>query len=179
MRPAASWASADGPRQERHSGPQFCDEESGGRLRDLLPIPLGAGLAAALRGSSSCPLSQSQMRRARRQRSPEKWLVEAIRALNEMGGQGVEVPLDTPLTSAQFEAVRSMAAVFGRLSKPPPELDPLGAWKALQGNRSGYSDDSGVGVVLATYQRGAVSLPHSQAGLVDIEGLLPPPLQSM
>ena len=117
----------------RGVGPQFCEEESGGRLRDLLPTPLGAGLAAALRGSSSCPLSQSQMRRARRQRSQEKWLVEAIRALNEMGGQGVEVPLDTPLTSAQFEAVRRMAAVFGRLSKPPPELDPHGSVEGAPG----------------------------------------------
>ncbi len=190
--PAGFWASADGPAadatshdksdiqgQRSHWGPQFCEEESGGRLRDLLPIPLGAGLAAALRGTSSCPLSQSQIRRARRQRSQEKWLVEAIRALNEMGGQGVEVPLDTPLTIAQFEAVRRMAAVFGRLRKPPPELDPLGAWKALQGNRSGYSDDSGAGVALATYQRGAVSLPVSLAGLVDIEGFLPPPLQEL
>ena len=101
MRPAASWASADGPAvgatsqqqsdiqgQRSHSGPQFCEEESTGRLRDLLPIPLGAGLAAALRGTSSCPLSQSQVRRARRQRSQEKWLAEALWALNEMGGPG-------------------------------------------------------------------------------------------
>ena len=41
------------------------------------------------------------------------------------------------------------------------------------------SDDSGVGVVLATSQRGAVSLPQSQAGQVDIEGLLPLPLHAM
>ncbi len=67
---------------------------------------LGAGLSAALRGASPCPLSQSQVRRARRQRSQEKWLAEALLALNEMGGQGVKVPPDTPLTMAQFDAVR-------------------------------------------------------------------------
>ena len=162
MRPMASQASADGPAVDATSqyqsdiqgqrllwGPQFCEEEAGGRMRDLLPIPLGAGLAAALRGSSSCPLSQPPVRRARRQRSQEKWLVEAIRALSRMGGQGGVAPLDAPLSSAQLEAVRRLAAVFGRLGKPPPDLDPLGAWKALQGNTSGYSDNSGAGIILA------------------------------
>ena len=148
-------------------------------MRDLLPIPLGAGLSLALLGASSWLGSQSQRRRARRRRAHERWLIDALRALNDLGGQGRVVEQDAPLTAGQFEAVRRLARIFGSLRAPPLDLDPLGAWKLLQGNRSGYSDDSSVGVVLATYKRGAVSLPSSQAGLVEIERLLPPPLQGM
>ena len=64
------------------------------------------------------------------------------------------------------------------LGAPPPGLDPLGAWTALQGNRSGYTEDV-AGVARATFQRGAVSLPQGNAGEVPVETVLPEPLQKL
>ena len=161
---AVSWASANGPAVDAASPflcgflgqrllrlPQFCLEESGGGLRDLFSFPLGAGLAAALAGNILLPF------------------------VSGLGGQGGVLLSISPLSSVLYEVVRRLAAVFGRFCNPPHFPDPLGACWALQGNMSDCSDDSVVGVVLATYQQGALA-STSQAVPVDIEGLLPPPL---
>jgi len=158
--------------------PVFGMEGLDARARDLLPIPLGAGLDTLLLGASAAGLSQSQRRRARRRRGQEGWLIEGLEALNDLGGGGAAVADDAPLTAAQSAAVRRLARVYGDLGAPPPGLDPLGAWTALQGNRSGYTEDV-AGVARATFQRGAVSLRQGNAGEVAVEDVLPEPLQKL
>ena len=149
------------------------------RQRDVLPLPLGPSLDAALAGHSALALSGGQKRRARHRRSQEVWLKEGIQALNELGGEGVAPAEHLPLNSAQRSAVGHLAKLYGDIIKPEDEIDPLRAWMALQGQRPGYTDESVADSGFAVYRRGAVSLPQEGAGKVPLENVLPPVLQSL
>lgn len=77
--------------------------------RDLLPIPLGEGLEDVLYGACAPRDSSGQRRKARSSIRAERWLREGLAALNDLGGLGMGVSRDLPLTSAQVSSVRHMA----------------------------------------------------------------------
>ncbi|CAK0873670.1 unnamed protein product [Prorocentrum cordatum] len=66
-----------------------------------------------------------------------------------------------------------LARAHGRAGPPPSDFDAQGAFRVLQGPRSGYADSLTDGKI-ATYRRGEVSLPRVEAGGVspDLQSVL-------
>ncbi|CAK0841047.1 unnamed protein product [Prorocentrum cordatum] len=161
----------------RRVGAMFSDEDVGGRHRDLLPIPVGAELRSLLSGEGAWGTSPSAKRRSATRRRQDQWLLEGIASLNELGGQGRQVPSHAPLTAAQRVAVRRLASLYGKWSPPVDRPSPHAAWSLLQGLRPGYSEAEAAGA-RTVYQRGNISLPKIGAGKVPLVDVLPADLQS-
>ena len=145
---------------------------------DLLPLPVGASLHACLFGwRDRAAMSGGQLRKARRQRAEERWLEKGIVALNTLGGRGILPSASGPPTAAQVAAIRRLARCYGHLPVDSECLSPQAAWKALLGERTGYTDSRGANGNIASFRRGAVALPSCVAGLVSLEEVLPPALR--
>ncbi|CAK0796418.1 unnamed protein product, partial [Prorocentrum cordatum] len=114
---------------------------------------------------------------AKARRRQDQWLLEGIASLNELGGQGRQVPSHAPLTAAQRVAVRRLASLYGKWSPPVDRPSPHAAWSLLQGLRPGYSEAEAAGA-RTVYQRGNISLPKIGAGKVPLVDVLPADLQS-
>ncbi|CAK0877963.1 unnamed protein product [Prorocentrum cordatum] len=119
-------------------GPQPLDD----RPRDLLPFPGGRALDELLLGATGGGLSEAGKRKARRRQGEEVWFRAGLGALSELRGGG-GASSDAQVTAAQASAVRSLAKLHGGRGPPPADVDPLGAWKVLQGSGGGCID-SGV-----------------------------------
>ena len=115
----------------------------------------------------------------RRQRLQERWLRDGVTALDALGGRGAVASESALLAACQVAAVRHLAALYGSVGPPPPEYDPLRAWTALQGEGSGYAEDALADSFGVCYQRGKVSLPQREAGLVELCDVVPPELHSV
>ncbi|CAK0884493.1 unnamed protein product, partial [Prorocentrum cordatum] len=182
--------SAGGPLRERSpallrpqplvvgSGMAFGPQPPGDRPRDLLPFPGGRALDELLLGTAGGGLSVAGKRKARRRRGEEVWLRAGLDALSELGG-GRRASSDAQVTAAQASAARSLAKLDGGRGPPPTDVDPLGAWKVLQGSGGGCVDSSVADSLDATYQPGRISLPQSRAGALPLCDVVPDDLQCM
>ena len=150
------------------------------RARDLLPLPAGAHCRGLLKGfASHCSSSSAAGRRLRRCRANDRWLLDGIGALNELGGEGRSVQPDARLSGPQQSAIRRLAAAYGRVPADVDKIDDPGAWKVIQGVKAGYGAHDLSAGARACYQRGMLSLPSRQAGAVPLLGVAPPALQSL
>eukprot|EP00972_Heterocapsa_arctica_P067387 9946162-Heterocapsa_arctica.AAC.1 len=71
--------------------------ESPIRDRDVLPLPTGQHCRAELAGYARVrDLSAGNRRRAREQRWQERWMLQGVEALNQLGGEGRSVKADAP-----------------------------------------------------------------------------------
>ncbi|CAK0854752.1 unnamed protein product, partial [Prorocentrum cordatum] len=147
--------------------------------RDALPIPLDSETLHYMKGFSALngELPLGQRRKAARCRRQERWMLEGVAALNELGGGGRAAGCGGRLSLAPRSALRHLAEVH---ASSPPKTEVRAnqeAFQALLGLRPGYADEPAIGAK-AGYQRGKVSLPPRGAGKVDLVRLLPLHLQS-
>ena len=119
-------------------------------------------------------MTPSHHRRLRRQRAEERWLLEGVRALNELGGDGRVVEASSRLNAVQQQPVRHLAACYGSVPADPGDLDGPGAWKAIQGVSAGYGSEDLLAGARTRYQPGKLSLPRLRAGAVDLLAMVPP-----
>ncbi|CAK0911511.1 unnamed protein product, partial [Prorocentrum cordatum] len=147
--------------------------------RDALPIPLSSEALQCLKGFSALDgeLSLGQRRKAARCRRQERWMLEGVAALNELGGGGRLAGSGGRLSLAQRSALQHLGEVYAAVPPKTEDCTNQEAFQALLGLRPGYADEPAIGA-RAGYQRGRVSLPSGGAGRVDLVRLLPPHLQS-
>ncbi|CAK0878486.1 unnamed protein product, partial [Prorocentrum cordatum] len=147
--------------------------------RDALPIPLSSEALQCLKGFSALDgeLSLGQRRRAARCRRQERWMLEGVAALNELGGGGRLAGSGGRLSLAQRSALQHLGEVYAAVPPKTEDCTNQEAFKALLGLRPGYADEPAIGA-RAGYQRGRASLLSGGAGRVDLVRLLPPHLQS-
>ncbi|CAK0906122.1 unnamed protein product [Prorocentrum cordatum] len=147
--------------------------------RDALPIPLSFEALQCLKGFSALDgeLSLGQRRKAARCRRQERWMLEGVSALNELGGGGRLADSGGRLSLAQRSALQHLGEVYAAVPPKTEDCTNQEAFQALLGLRPGYADEPAIGA-RAGYQRGRVSLPSGGAGRVDLVRLLPPHLQS-
>ncbi|CAK0820381.1 unnamed protein product, partial [Prorocentrum cordatum] len=147
--------------------------------RDALPIPLSFEALQCLKGFSALDgeLSLGQRRKAARCRRQERWMLEGVSALNELGGGGRLADSGGRLSLAQRSALQHLGEVYAAVPPKTEDCTSQEAFQALLGLRPGYADEPAIGA-RAGYQRGRVSLPSGGAGRVDLVRLLPPHLQS-
>ena len=160
----------------RGSGYGFQGE---GLQRDLLPLPVGAGLDAALLGAGGALLTARQQRRAAARAHPQRqWLHEGVAALNEMANPGKVPAPPRAAAPAQTLALTHLADLYRDVGDPPSDLDPARAWHMLRLTRSGYSEEDADGST-AYFRRGAVALPRAGAGNVQLADCLSPAVQHL
>ncbi|CAK0852634.1 unnamed protein product, partial [Prorocentrum cordatum] len=160
------------------SGMAFGPQPPDDRPRDLLPFPGGRALDELPLGTAGGGLFAAGKRKARRRRGEEAWLRAGLGALSELDGGG-RASNEAPATAAQASAVRPLAKVYGGRRPPLTDVDPLGAWKVLQGSGGGYIDSSVADSFDATYQPGRIPLPQSRAGAAPLRDVVPDDLQCM
>ncbi|CAK0800855.1 unnamed protein product, partial [Prorocentrum cordatum] len=147
--------------------------------RGALPIPLSFEALQCLKGFSALDgeLSLGQRRKAARCRRQERWMLEGVAALNELGGGGRLADSGGRLSLAQRSALQHLGEVYAAVPPKTEDCTNQEAFQALLGLRPGHADEPAIGA-RAGYQRGRVSLPSGGAGRVDLVRLLPPHLQS-
>ncbi|CAK0888496.1 unnamed protein product, partial [Prorocentrum cordatum] len=147
--------------------------------RDALPIPLNSEALQCLKGFSALDgeLSLGQRRKAARCRRQERWMLEGVAALNELGGGGRSAGGGGHLSLARRSALQHLKGVYAAVPPRTEDCTNQEAFQAFLGLRPGYADEPAIGA-RAGYQRGRVSLPSGGAGRVDLVRLLPAHLQS-
>ena len=141
----------------------------GGTQRDLLPLPVPQPPV----GPAAGRCCRAVRRRALRSAHWRSWLADGVQALNELEGGGEwRARLDSAPSEAQGQALHRLSECYRAAPAPPSDLDPRGAWNALQGGSPTYA---GVGAPkVAGFRRGCVSLPqsgHRPVPLVDCLGV--------
>ena len=146
--------------------------------RDLLPIPLDAGLDAASWGSTPFGSSAASAGRGAKRDRQNRWLRDGLRSLHALGGQGRRVAPDAELTGARRAVVRRLAGLCGSVSFPDSHHDSDASWTMLQGLRPGYAEAESEGG-RAVYQPGKMSLPVGGAGRAELASIAPESLRAM
>ena len=151
---------------------KFCVMDQMHLSRDLLPMPLGAGLDAALWGSAPFGSSAASARRGAKRGRQRRWLRDGLRSLHALGGQGRRVAPDAELTGARRAVVRRLAGLCGSVSFPDSHHDSDASWTMLQGLRPGYAEAESEGR-RAVNQPSKISSPVGGACRVELASIMP------
>ena len=93
-------------------------------------------------------------------------MLDGLRALNDLGGEGRVISSTAPLSGAQKLSVQHLRQLYHSVGRSPASATPERAWNELIGTDSGYCDVPVRNV--KTYQRGLVKLPPAKAQLAPL-----------
>ena len=80
--------------------------------------------------------SHGQRAKAAKRRRQNSWVLDGIRALNWLGGQGRSVTEEAQLTMAQHVAVQRLACIYAAVPRATDAAAPQEAFKALWGGET-------------------------------------------
>ena len=140
------------------------------RQRDVFPLPYFSN--EPLGHSCSRQLSRTTARRQARKARDVDWTNEAISALNELAGRGLQLPANVGPSSTGVKLVESIRESCFALGAPPDDLlSPQGALSELLAASGVYSGER---ADIGTFSMDRVSWPEVGARPTPLLGALPP-----
>ena len=133
------------------------------RQRDVFPLPYFSN--EPLGHSCSRQLSRTTARRQARKARDVDWTNEAISALNELAGRGLQLPANVEPSSTGVKLVESIRESCFALGAPPDDLlSPQGALSELLAASGVYSGER---ADVGTFSMDRVSWPEVRRGPSD------------